>query len=288
LDIVLTAAREGLLFGIMALGVFLTFRVLNFADLTVDGTFALGAAVYAAVVTAGGSVWAGVVLALFAGFVAGGVTGLLHTKAGITGLLSGILTMIALYSINLRVMGRPNVPLLNTRGILGVLEPLGLSPDTSAWIVMIMFAAAVLGTVTWLFRTKFGYLLRATGDNRQMVISLGVNPDRMEVWGLALSNAFVALSGALVAQYQGFADVGMGIGTIIAGLAAVIIGEVFVGAKAMGWLLLGVFLGTFIYRLSIGLALVLGFEPTDLKLLTAVIVFLALTLPSIRKKVRLS
>ncbi|MBX6396042.1 MAG: ABC transporter permease, partial [Alicyclobacillaceae bacterium] len=196
--------------------------------------------------------------------------------------------MIALYSINLRVMGRPNVPLLNTRGILGVLEPLGLSPDASAWIVMIVFAAAGLGGLTWLFRTKFGYLLRATGDNRQMVISLGVNPDRMEVWGLALSNAFVALSGALVAQYQGFADVGMGIGTIIAGLAAVIIGEVFVGAKSMGWLLLGVFLGTFMYRLSIGLALVLGFEPTDLKLLTAIIVFLALTLPSIRKKVRLS
>ncbi|MCL6576230.1 ABC transporter permease [Kyrpidia sp.] len=288
LDILLTAAREGLLFGIMAMGVFLTFRVLNFADLTVDGTFALGAATYAAVVISGGSVWLGIALALAGGFAAGAVTGLLHTKAGITGLLSGILTMIALYSINLRIMGRPNIPLLSGQGILGVFEPLGLSPDASAWVVFVLFPGVVFVLLVWLFRTKFGYVLRATGDNIQMVRSLGVNPERMEVWGLALSNALVSLSGALVAQYQGFADVGMGIGTIIAGLASVIIGEVFAGSRGLEWLLVGVFLGTFVYRLSIGLALVLGFEPTDLKLLTAIIVFLALTLPAVRKKVRFS
>ncbi|MDI3256841.1 MAG: ABC transporter permease [Kyrpidia sp.] len=286
-DIVLTAVREGLLFGIMAMGVFLTFRVLNFADLTVDGTFALGAATYAAVVIGGGSVWAGVALALAGGFVAGAVTGLLHTKAGITGLLSGILTMIALYSVNLRIMGRPNIPLLNTQGILGVFQPFGLSPNISAWLVFLLFPGVVLALLVWLFHTQFGYVLRATGDNVQMVKSLGVNPDRMEVWGLAISNALVSLSGALVAQYQGFADVGMGIGTIVAGLASVIIGEVFVGARSIGWLLAGVLFGTFVYRFSIGLALVVGFEPTDLKLLTAVIVFLALTLPAVRKKVRL-
>ncbi|MDI3326990.1 MAG: ABC transporter permease [Alicyclobacillaceae bacterium] len=288
LDLVLTAVREGLLFGVMAAGVFLTFRVLNFADLTVDGSFALGAAAYAAVLAGGGTAWKGLVLALAAGLAAGAVTGLLHTKAGITGLLAGILTMIALYSVNLRIMGRPNIPLLNTRGVLGWFEPLGMSAEASAWTVTGLFAVAVWGLLLWLFQTKFGYLLRATGDNLQMVKALGVNPDYMEICGLAVSNGLVALSGALVAQYQGFADVSMGIGTIVAGLASVIIGEMLMGSRGIGWLLAAVFVGTFVYRLSIGAALALGFAPTDLKLLTALIVFAALTLPAIRKKVRLS
>lgn len=280
--------EQGLVYGIMALGVYITFKILDFPDLTVDGSFPLGAAVTAVLVVGGWNPFAALLLSMLAGMAAGSITGLLNTKGHITGLLAGILTMTALYSINLRIMGRSNISLLNIGTILSSVEKLGVPHQ---WVAVVTFAIAVVIIKLLLdafMKTRLGFSLRSTGNNLRMARALGIDTDSMKILGLALSNGLVALSGGMVAQYQGFADVGMGIGTIVAGLASVIIGEMIMGEKNIGYATLSALVGSFIYRLSIAIALRLGFAATDLKLLTTILVIIALTTPQIRRIIKVS
>ncbi len=287
----LPAVEQGLIYGLMALGVYISFRVLAFPDLSVDGTFPLGAAVAATLIIAGWDPFLASLVAAGAGMVAGAFTGILSTKFRIQGLLAGVLTMIMLYSINLRIMGRPNLPLLGRPSALSTaVEALGL-PYT--WGLVVVAAILVLGIKLILdlfFHTEIGSAMRATGDNPHMVQAFGVNPETMVILGLALANGLVALSGALVAQYSGFADVGMGVGTIVAGLASVIVGEMLLRPRGVFWATVAVLLGSSLYRGAILVALrygsVLGFTASDLKLLTALVVLGALMAPAIRARLR--
>jgi putative ABC transport system permease protein len=286
LGLVITSIEQGLVFGIMVLGVYVTFKVLDFPDLTVDGSFPLGAAVASILIFNGGNPFLALLLAAAAGMVAGYITGFLNTRGRITGLLAGILTMTALYSANLRVMGRSNVTLLNANTIFTYLESWGIPHQ---WVFMVAFIISTIIIKILLdsfLKTQLGFAIRATGDNSGMARALGVNTDAMKMLGLSISNGLIALSGALVAQYQGFSDIGMGIGTVVAGLASVIIGEMVVGEKNIGFATFSVLLGSFIYRLSIGIALRLGFAATDLKLLTTILVIIALSTPQIKKLIR--
>ncbi|MGI6318085.1 MAG: ABC transporter permease [Firmicutes bacterium] len=270
---------QGLIYGLMVLGVFLTFRILDFPDLTVDGSITLGAAVAASLIITGIDPVVATLLAPLAGALAGLVTGVLHAKFAIPPLLAGILSMIGLYSINLRVLGRPNLPLLRQPTIYEYLAGAGFTLRSSEFILSAAVALILILLLYYFLNTETGQALRATGDNEIMMRSLGVNTGRMKIMGLALSNGMVALSGAMIAQYQGFADVSMGIGTIVAGLASVIVGEVLLGrSRIMVWLF-AVLLGSILYRLIIALVLKLGFQPTDLKLFTAAIVTIALISP---------
>lgn len=282
----ITALEQGLVFGIMALGVYITFKVLDFPDLTVDGSFPLGAAVASIMIFNGGNPFLALFLAAAAGMAAGCITGLLNTRGKITGLLSGILTMTALYSINLRIMGRANVTLLNARTIFTYIEEWGV-PHRWVFLALFIITAFLIKVLLDCFlKTQIGFALRATGDNPEMARANGINTDTMKILGLSLSNGLIALSGALVAQYQGFADIGMGIGTIVAGLASVIIGEMMLGERSICMATFATLMGSFIYRLSIGIALRLGFAATDLKLLTTVLVIIALSTPKIRNLLR--
>ena len=279
----LGSVELGVIYAIMALGVFLSFRTLNMPDLTVDGSFVLGAAVSAVLCTAGHPL-AGAALALTAGALAGCVTALLHTKLKIQPILSGILTMLALYSINLKVMnGRANIPLLNLKTIFNFTGWMS-GFDHAALLISFILLFTVMMLLYFFLKTRIGLVLRATGDNEQMVRALGVSTDLTKLVGLALANALVGLSGALIAQYQSFADVGMGIGMVIIGLASVIIGEAVFGVSNLLRRLAAVVLGSILYRLVIALALELGMPPTDLKLISAVIVCAALSMPAIREQ----
>jgi putative ABC transport system permease protein len=291
-----SALTQGLVYAFMVLGVFITFRVLDFPDLTVDGSLPLGAAVTAAMIAGGHSPLLATATGVFAGLCAGFVTGFLHLllKSGESDstnygpkLLAGILTMTALYTVNLRIMGRSNIPLL---GVPVVFDKLGswLSLSMLGWnLVLVLAALAIIVKyiLDWLLHTEFGLCLQATGDNEQMIRAMGTNTNVTRIVGLGIANALVALSGSLVAQQQGFADVGMGIGTIVAGLAGVIMGEVIFGVRSISWVLFSVIAGSIVYRLLIAVSLRLGIAPTDLKLLTAVLVVVALSLPTVRKKV---
>ena len=290
--------QQGLLYCFMVLGVYLTFRVLDFPDLTVDGSLPLGAAVTAAMIANGQSPWLATLAGVGAGLCAGVVTGFLHVllKIGAGGmstnnygpkLLAGILTMTALYTVNLRVMGRSNTPLL---GVETIFEKLGallnvLMADWYLIAAVAVLAIAVKYALDWFLHTEFGLCLRATGDNEQMIRAMGTNTEFTRIIGLGLANALVALTGSLVAQQQGFADVGMGIGTIVAGLAGVIMGEVIFGERSVSWVLFSVIGGSIVYRLLIAVSLRLGINPTDLKLLTAVLVVVALSIPTVRRRV---
>lgn len=282
---IIGSIEQGLIFGIMAIGVYLTFRILNYPDLTVDGSFALGGAVSAAMITSGGNPWLSTLLSLLAGGLAGAITGILHTKGKINGLLAGILTMIALYSINLRVMGKANIPLLNSDTITRQLAENSLVSqwgDLKKWILILSFLIIVLlikWCVDWFLHTDLGMAIRSTGDNPAMIRSLGVNTDNTILIGLILSNALVGLAGGMMAQYQGYADAQMGVGMIIIGLASVIIGEVVFGSKTIFRATIAVVAGAILYRFVIAAALWAGLKPTDMKLVTAVLVVLALTLP---------
>lgn len=281
------SVEQGLVYAIMAIGVYITFRILDFADLTVEGSFTLGAAVAATMLTKGYHPVTASLVPLLAGAAAGTVTGVLHTKGRISGLLAGILTMTALYSINLRVMGKSNVPLLGGDTVVSLFE--GIMPESGA--VMILFGVSVLLIVLlldWFLFTETGFALRATGDNEYMIRSLGVSTDNMKILGLAVSNGLVAFSGALVAQYQGFADAGMGIGMIVAGLASVIIGEVLLGAHSIPRATVAVVGGSVVYRLAIAVALLVGFRASDLKLITAILVVIALVSPRLKDMLNLN
>lgn len=285
LDLVLSTVSQGLLWAIMALGVFLTFHVLDIADLSVEGTFPLGAAVAATLIDAGHSVWFAMLIALIAGCIGGTVTALLTTKLKIPALLSGILTMIGLYSVNLMIMGKANVPLLRAETVFTLTEDLFGVSSVVATLIVGLIATTVVGVIMyWFFGTVLGTAIRATGCNPQMARAQGINTNVMVILGLLISNGLVALSGALVAQSNGFADVGMGTGTIVIGLASVIIGEVLFGTRSFKNWLISVVLGSVVYRAVIAIVLELGMPPNDLKLFTAVLVAIALSLPLIKNK----
>lgn len=285
LDLVLSTVSQGLLWAIMTLGVFLTFRVLDIADLSVEGTFPLGAAVAATLIDAGHSVWFAMLIALIAGCIGGTVTALLTTKLKIPALLSGILTMIGLYSVNLMIMGKANVPLLRAETVFTLTEDLFGVSSVVATLIVGLIATTVVGVIMyWFFGTVLGTAIRATGCNPQMARAQGINTNVMVILGLLISNGLVALSGALVAQSNGFADVGMGTGTIVIGLASVIIGEVLFGTRSFKNWLISVVLGSVVYRAVIAIVLELGMPPNDLKLFTAVLVAIALSLPLIKNK----
>ena len=275
--------EQGLAYGLVALGIVITFRILAFPDLTVDGSFPLGAAVVARLIMEGVPPAYGIFMAIVCGFVAGCCTGLLNTKLKINSLLAGILMMTVLYSVNLRIMGRSNIQLLTVNTLLTPLENL----DVNRFIPIIAFFFLVALGIKFLtdmfLHTQIGFAMRATGDNEQMIRTLGVNTDNMTVLGLGISNGFVALSGALVAQDQGFSDVGMGIGMIVAGLASIIIGEALFGKKTVQRMTLAAIVGSIIYKFIISLGLRLGLAPTDLKMATGVMVILALGIPALKK-----
>ncbi|RAK10501.1 putative ABC transport system permease protein [Halanaerobium saccharolyticum] len=286
LSFAITSLEQGLAFGIMALGVFISFRILDFADLTVDGSLPLGAAVSARLLTMGMNPFISLGAAIIAGGFAGAITGFLNTKLKIAPLLSGILTMTSLYSINLRVMGRPNIPLIGKDTIFSFIRDLGVPYPWNNLLLLILIIVAVKLVLDAFLNTQIGFALRATGDNPQMIRSMGISTNSMKMLGLIISNALVALSGALVGQYQGFADVNMGVGTIVAGLASVIIGEVVIGEKSIMIATIGVIIGSILYRFSISIALNLGLAASDLKLLTAILVIIFLSTPRIKKALR--
>lgn len=280
------ALSQGILWGLMALGVYITFRLLDIADLTVDGSFATGGAVCAVCLVNGVNPVLALILSTIAGFIAGFVTGLLHTKCQIPAILAGILTQIGLYSINLRIMGRSNTPLLQYDNIFEGLE--NLTSLSNNWIVLIIgliVTVLVILILYWYFGTEIGSSIRATGNNEQMVRALGVNTNVTKTLGLMISNGLIALSGALVTQQQGYADVRMGIGAIVIGLASIVIGEVIFGHKgAFGTRLTSIVVGSVIYRIIVAVVLQLGLNTDDLKLLTAILVAIALTVPIVMNK----
>lgn len=273
----------GLLYALMALGVYITFRILDFPDLTVDGSFATGGAISAIMITNGYHPLIATIAAFVGGLLAGACTGLLHTKGKINGLLAGILMMIALYSINIRIMGKPNISLVNIDTLLSpIAKPIG------TYILILFVAIIVVKLLLDAFlHTDLGLALRATGDNERMIRSFGANTDRTKILGIGLSNGLVAVSGALIAQESGFADISMGVGMIVIGLASVIIGEAIFGARSVIIATLAVVLGSIVYRIVVALALrVKLFESSDLKLVTALIVIIALVVPYVRRVVK--
>lgn len=307
------SVEQGIIYAIMALGVYITFRVLDFPDLTVDGSFVTGAATAATMITLGYNPIISTICATIAGFIAGSITGLLHTKAKINSLLSGILMMIALYSINLRIMGmtidtavgRPNIPLTNLDSLFtlfsgfweklgfdkvlkNILSSIGIENVPNTWgilLIMIVLTFAIKFILDWFLKTELGLAIRATGDNDKMIRSFSANTDTLVILGLGLSNALVALSGALIAQYNKFADIGLGIGMIVVGLASVIIGEAIFGTKTIVRTTLAVIFGAIIYQIVLALALQVEFLDTgDMKLITAIIVVFALIIPTVRAK----
>jgi len=303
MTLLLGAFTIGLILALLALGVYLSFRVFNFPDITAEGSITLGASVTATLLVRGWAPVTATAAGFAGGLVAGATTGLLHTICRINGLLSGILVMTALYSINLHVMGKSNVPLLNEVTLATRAEQLGTRLAGSAndlnvfgWAVGVRDASmllavllfiSVLGAALYLFfRTNLGTAIRATGDNPQMIRALGVSVDFILILGLALSNGLIALSGALLAQYQGFADVQMGIGMVVWGLASVIIGEALVGSASLGLLITGAVIGSVLFRLLVAIALRWGLNPNDLKLITALFVFAALVGPQLLRRLK--
>jgi putative tryptophan/tyrosine transport system permease protein len=264
----LSTLEQGLIYGIMVLGVFITYRILDFPDLSVDGSFPLGAAVTAYCLVNGVNPYLALLYATLAGATAGAVTGILHVKLGISNLLSGILVMTGLYSINLRIMGRPNIPLFNTETIF--------SSGTSSLLVVAVAALAAKFALDWYLSTKAGFMLKATGDNPQLVTTLGVDIGKTKIIGVMVSNGIVALSGSVLAQQQTYADVQMGVGIVVMGLASIIVGQSLFSRLSFVKLTTAVLVGSIIYRGAIGLALRGNLEPTDLKLITAVIVIVFL------------
>jgi putative ABC transport system permease protein len=280
--------------------VFISFRNFSFPDITAEGSVTLGAAVTAVLLVAGvHPVWA-TMAAFAAGAIAGAITGVIHTRFGINRLLSGILVMTALFSVNLHIMGKSNVPLMSERTVASLAESWGSrilgveAVNILGWdvatrdlsvLVLSLLVAISFGTVLYLFfRTNLGTAMQAAGDNDQMIRALGVNVNTMIVLGLALSNGLIAGSGALLTQYQGFADVQMGIGMVVWGLASIIIGEALVGVRQLGYVITGAIMGSVLFRLLVAIALRGGLNPNDLKLITAAFVFAALVLPGLVRK----
>lgn len=283
-----TSVPEGLVYTFVTLGVFITLRVLAFPDLTVDGSFVTGGAIAAIMIASGRNPFLATVAAIVGGLVCGAITGLLNTKLRLPALLSGILMMIALYSVNLIIMSGANISLLREVTIFETVAHFFATKKSITLVIGVLAGLIfiVLMILNWFLRTEIGLAMRASGDNEQMVRGLGSDTDKNILMGCSISNGLVAFSGALVAQNQGFCDVNMGIGMIVMGLAAVIIGEGLVHPRGVASILLAAFVGTFAYRLFIAVALGLGLPPGNLKLITAALVVVALAIPFIRKKVR--
>ena len=270
--------EQSLIFAIMVLGVYISFRILNFPDMTVDGTFPLGAAISSKLLTLGVNPYLTLLVALIAGAVAGAITGLIHVKLKVKDLLAGILVMTALYSVNLRVMGKSNIPLFEEDNIFN-----------TEYSMMITVAVLILISkflLDYLLKTKFGFALKALGDNENLIVSLGLNEEKYKIYGLMIANAFVAFSGAVLAQYQGFADVGMGTGIIVIGLASIIIGDTLFGKRRRLAGTTIVIIGSILYRGVIALTLSMGMDASDLKLITSVIVVIILWIQKQKDKRR--
>jgi putative ABC transport system permease protein len=272
----ISTLEQGFIFAIVGIGVYITYKILDFPDLSVDATFPLGASVTAVCLINGINPYVACILAFIAGMIAGSITGFLHVKLKITNLLSGILVMIGLYSINLRIMGKSNIPLFNVKTMF--------SFNMQTVVIVGAFAIFTKIFLDLFLKTKLGFLLKAVGDNEQLITSLGVNKSVIKVVGLMISNGLVALAGSIMAQYQGFSDVGMGAGTVVIGLAAVILGESifkninFVKGTTMA------LLGAILYKLAIGLALRMGLSPIDLKIVTSLIVVVILATNNLEGK----
>ena len=303
MTLLIGSTTMGLILALLALGVYLSFRIFNFPDITADGSITFGAAVTSTLLVHHWSPWLATLAGFGAGVTAGAITGVLHTKFKINGLLSGILVMTGLYSVNLHVMGKSNVPLLNETTLATQAETLAgrifrsqsdlnvagwtVGVRDGAMLVAALAFVAIVGVALYLFfRTNLGTAMRATGDNPQMNRALGVSVDFILILGLAFSNGLIALSGSLLAQYQGFADVQMGIGMVVWGLASVIIGESLVGSHRVGLLITGAVMGSVLFRLLVAIALRWGLNPNDLKLITAAFVFVALVAPAILSKLK--
>lgn len=262
--------EQSLIFAIMVLGVYISFRILNFPDMTVDGSFPLGAAVSAKMLTLGFNPYLTLIIAMFSGAVVGAITGIIHVKLKVKDLLAGILVMTALYSVNLRIMGKSNIPLFEEENIFNTDYPLIITT-----VILVLLTKIFLD---FLLKTKFGFALKALGDNENLISSLGLDEKKYKVYGLMIANSFVALSGAVLAQYQGFADVGMGSGIIVIALASIIIGDtLFSKVKRNKGTIIAI-IGSIFYRGVIAVTLSLGMNASDLKMITSVIVIAVLWL----------
>lgn len=286
MDILFSSVSQGFIWAIMAIGVYLTYRILDIADLTAEGSFPLGAAVCAALITINVHPLLAVLGGFGAGMIAGLCTGLLTTKLKIPALLSGILTMTALYSINMHVMGQGNLNLIGKETLVQWLAPLGLSNDMAMLVIGGVMIALVILVLFLFFNTGLGLAIRATGDNETMSKANGVRTDRMKIIGYMISNGLIALSGTLMAMNNGYADISMGIGTIVIGLAAVIIAEVIFHNLTFGMRLLTIVVGAIIYRLIMAIVFELGINPLDLKLATAILLTIALCSPLVSNKLK--
>lgn len=283
------ALESGLIYALVALGVYISFRVLDFPDLTADGSFPLGGAVAGVSIIAGVNPWLACCFGMLAGAIAGMVTAWLHVKLGILQLLSSILVMVALYSINLRIMQAPNLPLLGEPTVFANL----VTDSNGYWMRCLVIGSVVVAAkllLDWFFSTETGLAMRATGSNLRMAQAQGINTSWSIVLGMAISNALIALAGALFVQTQGGADISIGVGTIVIGLAAVIIGETIMPSKKMFWITLSAIVGAILYKIFIQVALsnetlrTIGFGPQDLNLITALLVVIALILPRLKSK----
>ena len=282
MDLIINAISQGLLWGILALGLFITYRILDIADLTAEGSFPLGAAVGSQLLIKGMNPLLSAGVAFLAGTLAGAVTGVLITKGRIPGLLAGILTMTGLYSINLRVMNRANVSLLGQRRIVDLLPLENVSVEFKTILLAIILTALLVLLLTLFFHTEVGQAVIATGDNEKMARSLGIYTDRMTFIGLMLSNGIVAFGGAMIAQDNGYADIGMGIGTIVIGLASIIIGEVLFQELSFSGRLMSIAIGSIAYRLILVAVIAAGLDPNDLRLISAIILAVFLMVPQLK------
>lgn len=276
------AAAQGMIWGIMAIGVYITYKILDIADLTVDGSICTGGAVCAVLVTSGVDVWLAMTVALLAGLLAGLITGFLHTFMGIPAILAGILTQLVLWSINLKIMGKANIALPNRKYDLVLAQ----IKSVQSIVILLLFVTVIIAALYWFFGTELGTSVRATGNNINMSRAQGINTDFTKLLGLALSNGIVALAGALLSQYQGFADINMGRGAIVIGLAAVIIGEAVISriSQNLAVRLIGVIFGGVIYYFVYQTVIFLGLDADLLKMLSAIVVAIFLAVPYWKKK----
>lgn len=284
MSLITSTIGQGLLWGILALGLFLTFRILNFPDMTVEGTFPFGAAICVSSLTHGVNPILATILAFLGGMLTGLITGLLYTKGKIPVLLAGILTMTGVYSVNLRILGKANVGLLNKNTLLNENFLQKLPTNFPTIVIGLFFAILIIILLAVFLDTDLGQAFIATGDNEIMAQSLGINTDNMKILGLMLSNGLIGLAGGLLAQNGGYADINMGIGTMVIGLAAIIIGEVVYGELSLTARLIAVVIGSILYRLILLLVLQLGFSTNDFKLISAIILAICMMLPLFEKK----
>ncbi len=280
----LTAILLGLGFSSLAMGIYISMRIFNIPDITTDGSFTLGGAVTAIMLSSGQPVYYVFIFAFIAGAIAGALTAIIHTRLKVNALLSGILVMTALYSVNLAIMGRSNIPLIGTPSIFQQIN--GVSELQSQLIVLLIFSGIIFFGLSWLLKTDFGLAMRATGNNEVMIRAFGVNTTRMKIAGLALANGLTAVSGFLISQLQGFSDIGMGIGIVILGLGSVMIGEIFMRLlkiRNIAIHLLGVIAGTIIFRLILAFALSIGIDSLYLKLVVAIFVLIVVSIPNLKR-----